>query len=124
VLAALARQRALPWHRKAWFEWPRHYQVLAGLVAAAVLGAGIWFLWPHADTVSFASAKQAAQQFEPVREVGVAAGVLKTLGGALLLIVKSINSWVLAGLLAVAALIWSTTLGLGTVCWRMASRSR
>ncbi|HAB16185.1 MAG TPA: hypothetical protein PLX89_12840 [Verrucomicrobiota bacterium] len=124
VLAALARQRALPWYRQTWFQWPRHLQVFAGLVAAAVFGAGIWFLIPHADTVSFELARQAAQQFEPVREVGVTAGILKTLGSALLLLVKSLNGWALAGLLAVAAFIWSTTLGLGTACWRLASGSR
>ncbi len=33
VLAALARQRALPWYQQPWFRWPRHFQMLAFLRA-------------------------------------------------------------------------------------------
>jgi hypothetical protein len=124
ILAALARRRALPWYRTPWFNWPRHFQVLSAVLAAAVVGVGLWLILPHTDAVTLASAKQAAGNLEIVRPVSVTASILGTLGNAFLLVVKSLNTWVLAGLLGAFALVWSTTLGLGTACWRMASGAR
>ena len=124
VLAWLARQQTLPWYQRPWFRWPRHFQLLSVVLGAAIAGAVIWFLLPHADAVSLASAKQAAEQFQPVRDVATTAGIFTTLGNALLLVVKSLNGWLLATLLGAFAVAWSTTLGLGTACWRLAAGSR
>ena len=124
VMAVLARRQALPWYRQPWFAWPRSYQVLAAGLAAALIGFGLWWLWPHSETVSLASAKQAVSQFEAVQDVSVTAGILKSLLNALVLVLKSLNSWVLAAALGLFALIWSTTLGLGTACWRLANGPR
>ncbi len=124
VLAAVARCRALPWYRQPWFSWPLSVRLLTAFAASLVLGLGIGLVLPHADAVSLASAKQAASQLETVREVHATAGILKSLGNALLLVLQSLNGWVLAALLGAFALLWSTTLGLGTVCWRLASGPR
>lgn len=124
VLAAVARRRALPWYRQPWFSWPGPVRLLTAVAASLVLGLGIWLVLPHAEVVSLASAKQAAAQFETVREVHTTADILKSLGSALLLVLKSLNSWVLAGILGAFALLWSTTVGLGTVCWRLTSGPR
>ena len=124
ILQAIARQRALPWYRRPWMEWPRLYRVITAVATLLVLGFGGWWILPHADVVSLSAATEAASQFETVREVSVTAGILKSLGQAVLLVVRSLHAWVLAGLLGLAALIWTTTLGLGTVCWRLASGTR
>jgi hypothetical protein len=124
ILQAIARQRALPWYRRPWMEWPRLYQVITAVATLLILGAGGWWILPHADAVSLSAATEAASQLEAVREVSVTAGVLKSLGQALLLVVRSLHAWVLAALLGLAALIWTTTLGLGTVCWRIAAGPR
>jgi len=124
VLAALARQQVLPWYRQPWFVWPRHIQILAALASAVIIGLGVWFILPQADSVNLVSAKQAVSQFETVREAHATAEILKSLGSAIVLVVKSLDGWLLAGVLAAFALVWSTTIGLGTACWRLASGSR
>ncbi len=105
-------------------EWPRGYQVITALAAFAVICAGGWWLLPHADAVSLSSAAGAASQLESVREVSTTADILRSVGQALILVVRNLNSWVLAGVLAMFALIWTTTLGLGTACWRLAAGTR
>jgi Zn-dependent protease len=43
-LTALARQMALPWYRRPWFQWPRHFQCLVAVMAVMTLGLGVWFI--------------------------------------------------------------------------------
>ena len=124
IREALARQQTLPWYRAPWLKWPRHFQVLSAVLAAVVAGLGVWLVLPHTDAVTLASAQQAASQLEIIRPVSTTAGILSALGNAFLLVLKSLNSWILAGLLGAFAFVWSTTLGLGTACWRMAAGSR
>lgn len=124
ILQAIARQRALPWYRRPWMEWPRLHQVITAVATLLILGVGGWWVLPHADAVSLTAATEAASQLETVREVSATASILKSLGQALVLVVRSLHTWVLAILLGLAALIWTTTLGLGTACWRLASGTR
>jgi hypothetical protein len=35
VMAAIAAQAALPWHRRPWFEWPRGWQVASAALTVA-----------------------------------------------------------------------------------------
>lgn len=124
VLARIAQRRVRAWYRQPWFEWPRAYQIGAGCLAAALITIAMWVVWPHAESVNLDSAKQVATQFEPVREVSTVAGVVNALVGAALVVLKSLSGWALVGILAGFALIWSTTLGLGTACWRLAMGSQ
>jgi hypothetical protein len=119
VLAALARQRALPWYQQPWFRWPRHLQALAFVLGAALLASLAWFVIPHGDAVSLTAAKQAATQLELVKPVATTFDILGTLGHAGTRLVKSLSGGALATLLGGAALVWCSTLGLGTAAWRL-----
>ncbi len=124
VVAALARQRGLPWYQQPWFRWPRHLQALAFLLATALLFGLAWFIIPHGDAVSLAAAQQAASQLELVKPVTTTFDVLGTLGHAGTLLFRSLSGWALAAVLGGAAFLWCSTLGLGTAAWRLVSDQR
>ncbi len=124
VLAALAKQRALPWYRQPWLNWPRHFQVLSLVLFAGLLGAITWFLLPHADALTLANAKQTLSQSEAVRPVSVTMGVLSALGNALVLVLGNLQAWVIAAALGALAFLYFSCLGLGTACWRLANGNR
>ncbi|HEY6167208.1 MAG TPA: hypothetical protein VI454_04155 [Verrucomicrobiae bacterium] len=46
VLAEVRRRAALPWYQRAWFTWPRQWQVASAVALAAVL-VGIAILLPE-----------------------------------------------------------------------------
>lgn len=124
VMAALARQRALPWYQQPWFRWPRHLQVLAFLLAGTLLAGLAWVIAPHGDTLSLESARLAASQLELVKPVTTTFDTLGTLGHAGTLLLKNLSGWVLAAALGGAAVVWCSTLGLGTATWRLAADNR
>ena len=45
VLLAVASAEPAPWYARAWFTWPREYQVYSAALLALVM-AGLWFLIP------------------------------------------------------------------------------
>ncbi len=124
VLAALAKQPALPWYRRPWLNWPRHMQLLSFVLFAGIIGAVGWFLLPHADALNLANAKQTLAQSEGVRPVSVAMGVLTTLGNALVLVLGNVKGWVIAAGLGVLGFLYCSCLGLGTACWRLSAGNR
>lgn len=124
ILAALARQRALPWYRQPWFNWPRHFQVLSFALAALVVAGLAWVVVPHADGASLEAAKQTAAQLDVVKPVATTFDVLGTLGNATALLLKNLSGWALAALLGGAAFLWCSTIGLGTAAWRLAAGER
>lgn len=124
VLAALAQQRVLPWHRRPWLDWPRHFQVLSFLLFAGLAGAAAWLLLPHTDALSLANAKATLAQSEAVKPVSLAVSVFSALGNALLLMLRNTQAWVLAAVLGAFAFLWCSCLGLGTACWRLAAGRR
>jgi hypothetical protein len=128
VLAALARQRALPWYQQPWFHWPRHFQMLAFVLATALVAGLAWLIIPHGDAVTLSAAKNAALQSELVRPVAATvtttADIFGTLGHAATLVLKTLPTWTWAAVAGGAAIIWCSTLGLGTAAWRLASPQR
>lgn len=124
VLAALAKQRALPWYRQPWLNWPRHFQVLSFVLFAGLLGAITWFLLPHADALTLANAKQTLAQTEGGRSVFSVMGIFSTLGNAVLTVLRYTNAWVVAVALGALAFLWCSCVGLGTACWRLAGGTR
>jgi hypothetical protein len=124
VLAALAKQRVLPWYRRPWLNWPRHLQLLSLVLFAGIIGALGWFLLPHAEALNVATAKQTLALSEGVRPVSVTVGVLSTLGNALVLVLGNVKGWVLAAGLGALAFLYCSCLGLGTACWRLSAGNR
>lgn len=121
VLAAVARLQSRPWYRQPWRLWPLALQVLSTVLVAGALAALWWFLLPRADAVGTSAAQLAASQWEMARPVTARADLLGALFKAVLLVLRGLNTWVIAAALGALALAWSTTLGLGTACWRMAA---
>lgn len=128
VMAAIARQRALPWYQQPWFRWPRHLRLFAFALSLGLVAGLAWLVIPHGDTVSLAAAKQAAFQSEMVKPVvttvSTTTDFLGTLGHAGRLLLGTLPSWTAAVLLGGLALLWCSTLGLGTAAWRLATHQR
>lgn len=121
ILAAVARQRSVPWYRRPWRLWPGSARMLSATLVGGSFAALWWFLLPQADTVSASAAQAAAAQWEVVRPWAALSTLVSAVGKALLLVARGLNPWVLVALGGLLALLWSTTLGLGTACWRMAA---
>lgn len=120
ILAAVARHAMRPWYQRPWLQWPVALQVVAVVLMIGVIAAAWGLLLPRADAVSTSAAELAASHLGVVRPVGTLASVAGALGNALLLVLRGLNSWVTVAGLGILALFWSTTLGLGTACWRLA----
>ncbi len=128
VMAAIARQRALPWYQQPWFRWPRHFQMLAFALSLGLVAGLAWLVIPHGDIATLAAAKQAALQSEMIKPVvstvSTTSDFLGTLGHAGRLLVGTLPNWTAAALLGGLAFLWCSTLGLGTAAWRLASPQR
>jgi hypothetical protein len=117
ILAAVARHAMRPWYQ---LQWPLPLQALAVVLMISAIAAAWGLLLPRADAVGTSAAELAASQLGVVRPVGTLASLASALGNALLLVLRGLNSWVTVAGLGILALFWSTTLGLGTACWRLA----
>lgn len=120
ILAAVARHANRPWYQRPWLQWPAAVQFLSVVLMISVMAAAWSLLLPRADAVGTSAAELAASRLELVRPVGAFTGLLGALGNALLLVLRGMNSWVTVAGVGILALFWSTTLGLGTACWRLA----
>lgn len=121
ILAAVGRQGRRPWYRQPWLQWPAGLRVLSGVLVGAAFVALWWFLLPRADAVGSSAAQMAALPFDVLRPFAAVSNLLAALGRASLLVVRGLNNGVVVAAVAAVALVWSTTLGLGTACWRMAA---
>ncbi|MBL9171943.1 MAG: hypothetical protein JNL10_00285 [Verrucomicrobiales bacterium] len=120
ILAAVARHANRPWYQRPWVQWPVALQWVAVALMLSAIAAAWGLLLPRADAVGTTAAELATSQLDLVRPVGSLASMLGALGNALLLILRGLNSWVTVAGVGILALFWSTTLGLGTACWRLA----
>ncbi len=119
VLARLTRQQVVPWHRKPWMNWPRHFQLLSVLLFAGIVGSVAGLLLPSLDAMSLSATSQ-----EWVKPVTTTMGVLSALGNAVSLLLRNTHSWVLAIVLGVLASLYFSCLGLGAACWRIVANTR
>jgi hypothetical protein len=121
VLAQLARQKAVPWHRKPWMNWPRHFQILSVLLFAGLVGSIAGILLPNLNAMSL-TGSAASQDW--VKPVSTTLGVLGALGNAASAVLRNTQGWVIASLLGILASIYLSCLGLGTACWRIIANTR
>jgi len=120
ILLAVARSRVLPWHRRPWGQWPVALRVLAGLMAAGILSLMWWLLLPEADAMTRSAAQAASSQLDALGPWSAAVSLAHSLANALILVLRGLNPWLLAAGAGFLAILWSTTLGLSTACWRLA----
>jgi len=121
ILRAVAGHPALPWHRRPWSEWSAGLRAAAGVAALAALAALWWLLLPEADAVTRSAAQVASSQIEALGPWSAVLNLTRSVGNALLLVLRGLNPWMLAAGAGFFAVLWSTTLGLGTACWRIAN---
>jgi hypothetical protein len=119
VLAAIEAARAnQPWWRKSWSDWPKWCRVLvlfAGLCVAGGMGYLAFSFGP--DLTLSALGDVAAEWLSPLRPAWEA---LAALANAALVLVRAGGQLLLWVCLLVVAVIYLTSVGLGTVCYRMA----
>ena len=112
VFAAIRARAACPWYRRAWFQWPRHFQVLS---VAAFLGfSGVlgWLLTGHELTLAALSPVLA----ERVSAVGSEIGWFFNLITAFVRAVPT--SYWLAAMGVMAGMLF-TCAGLGSAFYRL-----
>jgi len=120
VMQAIAAKRALPWWKKSYVYWPVHARVLflaasTGLMCLA--GYGLWGVSLGLDLESLAAEiRPWFAWFIPLRSL------VETLASAVVTLVKAAGPWFVWGLAGVGAVSYVTTVGLGTVCWRLVAR--
>ena len=119
VMAAVEARVHLPWWRRSWSTWPTGYRVLFLLVSVVLAAGCAYGLSVVGEDVSFPSLKTAVSGsfafLRPVWELVLA------LGNALVLVVRSggpLLLWVLG--LTVTA-VYLASVGLGTLCYRVAT---
>ena len=122
VMAAIELRKALPWFRRAWHTWPGSLQGLF-LVTMVALFSGICLgVWEASHTATFGLAiHKFGGWFSGLSALYTA---LNALAGAVVAIIKQINSTVLMALLCAAGLGYALFLALGTVYFRLAFAKR
>jgi hypothetical protein len=119
VLAAIRRQAALPWYRRPWLSWPRGLQLVSALSLSALIGAVIWLVTQSGAPVEAAALAQRAET-----SVGLVGSVAEALGRATLVVLRSLSTPVVIGLLSMLGAAYLSCIGLGSACWRVACRHR
>jgi hypothetical protein len=119
VLAAIRRQASLPWYRRPWLTWPRGFQLGSALAMSGLVGLVVWLV-----TQSGAPAEAATVAHRAESSFTLIGSIADTLGRAVLLLLRSLSTPVVIGLLTMVGAAYLTCLGLGTACWRVACGRR
>ncbi len=119
VLAAVAVRAQRPWYRRSWLEWPRPVQAGSLLAVSFALGA-LTFAWLHLGELAVTESLQAQLRvwWAPVEALAAALGSVFEAVGVLARQLPPLVWWGLGGL---AALMYGTCLGVGTVLYRLAA---
>jgi hypothetical protein len=118
VRAAIEARAHCPWWKRSWSEWPRWCRALvlvAGLSVAFGLSYGAWYYGPSL-TLSVAG-EVVRGWLSPFKFAGEA---LLALANAAVVLVRTGGQLVLWTCLLVAGVIYLVSVGLGTVCYRLA----
>ncbi|MBN8248067.1 MAG: hypothetical protein J0L84_11550, partial [Verrucomicrobia bacterium] len=114
ILLAVTGRPALPWHRRPWSEWSAGLRLAAGLLAFGSLAALWGLLLPEAEAVTRSAAQAASSQMEALGPWSAGLELARSIANAVLLVLRGLSPWMLALIAGFLAVLWSTTLGLGT----------
>ena len=118
VLAALAAHAHQPWWKKSWAHWPFGLRVIFSVLLLAAAGAFIYAGTRFAPDVSLAPMLARLESYfdflAPVWQL------LAALGIAFTSVVLSSGQLFLWSAVALAAVMYLTCVGLGTLCYRVA----
>ncbi len=122
VLAQIRARERRPWWQRAWPSWPLAAQLASMpllLAAAAFTVYGLSVIWQFAQ-----GATEFGSVWETLESVSSVFDILGVLGNAVLVLGRSFGpQWLLLALLVPVGL-YLTCVGLGTLCYRMASYRR
>jgi len=122
VMAAIELRRALPWFRRAWHTWPSSLQGLFLVTMVALFGGICFGIWEATHTATFALAvHKVGGWFSGLSAIYTA---LNALAGAIVAMIKQVNSTILMALLCAAGLGYALFLALGTMYVRVAFAKR
>jgi hypothetical protein len=116
VLAELRARAALPWWRRAWWDWPvaaKAAFIVLAVALAGALGGGSWMMSNEVTAYS----RQVGEQIAPLTGSWE---WLAPLGAAGSTLWRTVGLPVALGLAALGALAYLACLGLGTVFVRFA----
>ena len=119
VLETIRLNALKPWWQRSWFNWPFGARVISLAFTSCVLAltfTGIAYLWQDVATAAlFETIPQWLARFSVVGEI------INTLASAVFMVLNSINKlWLLLSL-AIAFMMYVSCVGMGTVCFRLAS---
>ena len=117
VMRLLEQRATLPWYRQSWSTWPRGTQIasFASLVVVfAAVFAAAWML-----TNGVAGQGSGSVVGEWFKSAGVVFKVVEVLKESLVLAFRHLGTGVIAGCIAMMALLWAACVGLGTLCVRL-----
>lgn len=117
VLRALEKRSLRPWYRQSWSTWPRGLQ-FASFASLALLFAGVF---AAAWMITHGVAGQGIGSLfgEWFRSAGVAFKVVEVVKESLVLALRHLGTGVIAGCIAMMALLWAACVGLGTLYVRL-----
>jgi uncharacterized membrane protein len=122
VMAAIELRKALPWFRRAWHTWPGSLQGVFLVTMVALIGGICFGVWEGTHTATFAlGVHKVSGWFSGLSAIYT---TLNVLAGAIVAMIKQINSTVLIAFLCAAGLGYALFLGLGTVYFRLAFAKR
>ena len=122
VMAAIELRRALPWFRRAWHTWPGSLQGLFLVTMLALFGGICFGVWEASHTATFGLAvHKVGGWFSGLSAIFTA---LNALAGAIVAMIKQVNSTILIAFLCAAGLGYALFLGLGTMYFRLAFAKR
>ncbi len=122
VLAAVAARARRPWYRQPWFAWPRLAQVLSLVLLSATLGSLTYALL-HLGELAGGGTGAAPWRvwWAPIEALGTA---LALVFEAVELAARQVEGRVWVALGTLAALMYLTCVGVGTVLYRLVARPR
>ena len=112
VFAAIRARAACPWYQRAWFQWPRHFQVLAVVLFLGFAGALSWLITGHELTVASFSPALAERVSAIGSQIGWVVSFLAAFVRAVPMTYWAIAAGVVVGMLFTCA-------GLGSAFYRL-----
>ncbi len=120
VMQAIAVRRALPWWRKSFTHWPAPAKILFLLGSSGLASLLAYLVWGVSNGATMGTLGAEIQSW--MSGLGLIGSVLETLGSALVTLAKSAGPWLMWVSIAIASVSYLTTVGLGTLGWRLATR--
>ena len=123
VMQAIRLNATQRWWQRSWFGWPFGLRVVSlgfALFLLALMFSCLTVLWQDMGTSTVAS-QTIGEWLAPFE---VAGAIISTLAGAVVVILNVVGKFWLFLSLAIAFLMYTSCVGIGTLCFRLATIKR